>query len=372
MENRTFQLLGQYGKILQQRLFPRLEDGLGSLSDRHKQLVRVLGLVGMEAALPWRGRQVGRPPHDRVALARAFVAKAIFNLPTNRALIGWLKADVQLRRLCGWEWVSQVPDETVFSRAFAAFAASALPQRMHEALIRKTLKEKLIGHISRDATAIEARERVLKPAQEPAKKAQGPQPRKPRRQRGAPKSAEELTRIERQVTSMSLAEMLADLPRGCAVGVKTNSQGRKQTWRGYKLHLDVADGQIPISAILTAANVHDSQAAIPLAAMTAQRVTNLYDLMDPAYDCQHIAEYSRSLGHVPIIEKLERGKGVVPMLPHQAARYKERSSSERVNGRLKDEFGGRYVRVRGAIKVMAHLMFGVLVLTVDELLRLCT
>ena len=43
---------------------------------------------------------------------------------------------------------------------------------------------------------------------------------------------------------------------------------------------------------------------------------------------------------------------------------------ERVNARLKDEFGGRNVRVRGASKVMAHLMFGVLALTVDQILKL--
>jgi hypothetical protein len=43
---------------------------------------------------------------------------------------------------------------------------------------------------------------------------------------------------------------------------------------------------------------------------------------------------------------------------------------ERVNARLKDEFGGRTVRVRGAAKVMAHLMFGVLALTVDQILKL--
>ena len=43
---------------------------------------------------------------------------------------------------------------------------------------------------------------------------------------------------------------------------------------------------------------------------------------------------------------------------------------ERVNGRLKDEFGARFIRVRGAVKIMAHLMFGVLVLTVDQLMRL--
>ncbi len=34
------------------------------------------------------------------------------------------------------------------------------------------------------------------------------------------------------------------------------------------------------------------------------------------------------------------------------------------------EFGADKIRVRGAQKVMAHLMFSVLALTVDELLRL--
>jgi len=43
---------------------------------------------------------------------------------------------------------------------------------------------------------------------------------------------------------------------------------------------------------------------------------------------------------------------------------------ERVNGRLKDEFGGRHVRVRGHAKVLCHLMFGVVALTVDQLMRL--
>jgi hypothetical protein len=370
MENKTLQLIAQYGRILQQWLFPRLEEELGPLTDRHQQVVTVLGLADIEAAVASRGRQVGRPQHDRRAIARAFVAKAVYNLPTTRALIDRLKADRSLRRICGWERQSEVPDESVFSRAFAEFARTELPQRVHEALIVKTQKERLIGHISRDATAISARERPAKRAGKPQ-----PAPRKPgkpkqRRKRGEPKPPEQMTRIERQ-TSMTLAEMLADLPRQCAIGCKTNSHGRKETWRGYKLHLDVADGQIPVSCVLTAANLHDSQVAIPLATMTSQRVTSLYDLMDSAYDCKLIEGHSRSLGHVPIIDKLERGKGLVPMEPHEAARFDERTTIERVNGRLKDEFGGRSVRVRGAMKVMAHLMFGVLALTVDQILRLC-
>jgi len=47
----------------------------------------------------------------------------------------------------------------------------------------------------------------------------------------------------------------------------------------------------------------------------------------------------------------------------EAQRYNERSTVERVNGRLKDEFGAHAVRVRGHAKVMCHLMFGILALT---------
>ena len=43
-----------------------------------------------------------------------------------------------------------------------------------------------------------------------------------------------------------------------------------------------------------------------------------------------------------------------------------------VNGSLKDNFGGRYVRVRGHAKVFCHLMFGVLALAIDQLMRLIT
>ena len=107
--------------------------------------------------------------------------------------------------------------------------------------------------------------------------------------------------MERQ-SKMTLEEMLADLPGCCNVGTKKNSKGYLESWVGYKLHLDVVDGQIPVSCILTSASLHDSQAAIPMAELSASRVTNLYDLMDSAYDAQAIGEHSRRLGHVPIID----------------------------------------------------------------------
>ena len=51
------------------------------------------------------------------------------------------------------------------------------------------------------------------------------------------------------------------------------------------------------------------------------------------------------------------------------AHYKARSSAERVNSQLKDNHGGRTVRVRGAAKVLMHLVFGI-VMTAEALLRL--
>jgi hypothetical protein len=178
--------------------------------------------------------------------------------------------------------------------------------------------------------------------------------------------------------------MLKDLPCQCDIGNKTNSKGHNTYWRGYKLHLDVADGQLPVSALLTSASVHDSQVAIPLMTMTAQRVVHLYELMDSAYDAAEIHAHSRQLNHVPIIDphgrrgtkkpsqlsKIFPPKAMPELSPAERQRYRTRTMSERVNACLKEEFGATHLRVRGAAKVMAHLMFGVLALTVDQWLRL--
>ena len=53
-------------------------------------------------------------------------------------------------------------------------------------------------------------------------------------------------------------------------------------------------------------------------------------------------------------------------------RYNERTTVERTNAQLKDEFGGRNVRVKGNAKVMCHLIFGLLALTVNQLMRVIT
>ena len=366
---------------LQGELFPFLDATLGPLGVRHQQLVTVLGLANLEMFVGAAPAGPGRPRGDRACLARAFVAKAVFNFPTTALLIEMLACDPILRRLCGFMRRGEVPSEATFSRAFADFSCTALPTRLHAALIAHSHADRLVGHISRDSTAIVARERAQpKPAPSP----------KPARKNGRPRRGEvrpppEPRRVERQIT-MSIAAMLADLPQNCDVGTKRNARGHQESWTGYKLHIDSADGGIPISCILTAASVHDSQAAIPLATISAGRVTSLYDLMDSAYDVAEIRQHSQSLGHVPIIDTNPRksAEKKAEIVGRQAcrnrfgfqyaeqARYRERTSAERVNSALKDQHGGRTLRVKGAEKAMCHLMFGMLCLTALQLVRLVT
>ena len=72
-----------------------------------------------------------------MTMERAFVAKMVYGMPTTKALIDRLKSDQKLRRIGSWERKSAIPGEWTFSRAFAEFAESRLPERVHEALIHK-------------------------------------------------------------------------------------------------------------------------------------------------------------------------------------------------------------------------------------------
>jgi len=380
IESLHMKYISQSWTHIQATLFPFLREELGPLSEKHQQLITVLEFAHVEASIAYRGICAGAPPSDRRALARAFVAKAVYNISETSHLRDRLLCDKVLRRICGFDSIGEVPSKSTFSRAFAEFSESSLPSRIHETLIKKYHSEKLVGHISRDSTAIEAREKVCaeakkkareKKAAEKVKKAKG------KAKRGRPKKGEErppkeLKRLERQLT-MTLNEMVKDLPTGCDIGTKRNSKGHQESWKGYKLHIDTADGAIPISALLTSASVHDSQVSIPLATITAKRVTNCYDLMDSAYDSEIIREHCKSLNHVALIDFNRRGPSDTRKFsPHERERYKERSTAERVNARLKDEFGGRMIRVRGPQKIMAHLSFGLIALTVDQMMRLVT
>lgn len=375
----TLEGLSQTWLTIQGTLFPWLKEELGELTEKQQMLVSTLEVIRLENYLPSHRGLVGCPPADRVAIASAFVAKAVYNMGTTRILLDRLESDIGLRRLCGWEHKHDIPSESTFSRAFTEFSESRLPELIHETLVKENLGKRVVGHISRDSTAIHSRE---KPQAKPKKE----EDKKPKK-RGRPKKGEERrkekTRLQKQSEDMTLDEMLEELPKPCTVGTKKNSKGKKESWIGYKLHIDSADGGIPVSCLLSSASMHDSQAAIPLSEISASRVISCYDLMDAAYDAAEIKQQCEKLGHIAIIDTNPRRdvalkeelrneasrQRMIGQKDHTVTRYNERSTVERVNGRLKDEFGGRTVRVRGNTKVMCHLMFGIVALTVDQLMK---
>ena len=77
----------------QEELLPALTEILGPLSDRHRKLVTVLEFATPEALLPAESRRAGRPREDRAALARSFIAKAVWNMPTTRDLLDRVHAE---------------------------------------------------------------------------------------------------------------------------------------------------------------------------------------------------------------------------------------------------------------------------------------
>jgi hypothetical protein len=351
---------------VQRTLFPHLEACLAApLTAQEKRLVTILALVHRENSVPKSASRqwLGRPIKEREAIARSFVAKAVLGYPHTRSLLHALRTTATLRTRCGFATRREVPSASTFSRAFAEFATRGLATVVPDALVKEHLSPALIGHVSRDATAIEGREQPVK---------QVKQPKAPRKKGRPPKGVQqeppEPKRLDVQ-RRQAAQDAIALLPTACDRGVKKNAKGYTETWNGLKLHVDVHALGLPLRAILPSASVHESQVAIPLMKLTSGKVTSCSDLMDAAYDARQIWEQSRALGHVPIMDRTPRGGPVVPMAPHEAQRYNERTASERFNSRLKEACGGRNVMVRGAGKVMSHLMCGVVALFADPLLK---
>ena len=138
---------------LQRSLFPHLEDCWKTpLTAKERELVSILELLQVETYVPRcaSNQDMGRKLKERESIGRAFVAKAVYGYPFTRSLIEALKTTPTLRRICGFERVSDIPSESTFSRAFAEFAKSDLGERVHNTLVENCLKPELIGHVSRD------------------------------------------------------------------------------------------------------------------------------------------------------------------------------------------------------------------------------
>jgi len=91
--------LGNLWHSIQTWLFPMLEDELGELDEKHREFVAVCETCAPQAHMAtyrWVGN--GCPPKDRLALCKAFIAKAVWDFPTTRELIDAVR--LEMDRFC--------------------------------------------------------------------------------------------------------------------------------------------------------------------------------------------------------------------------------------------------------------------------------
>ena len=179
--------LSSYWCAFQEYLFPTIEADLGPLGERYQ------------------------PVHHRARVGAGGTTSALFSHPAL-ARKGSCGVGARLHRQGG------VPDFLGWpttGRCAACAAGSMRAPCQNTGAVGRSL--------SRDATAIEGRE---KPTAKPK------QPAKPKRKRGRPRKGEERpkepSRLQRQ-QQMTLVEMLDDLPHACDVGTKRNAKGSSRS-----------------------------------------------------------------------------------------------------------------------------------------------
>jgi len=99
---------------LEKSLFPQLQKNLGVLSSKEQKLIKILDFAEIEKNICTTSKT--NTPKDREQIARAFIAKSVYNMQTTRDLIDRLHVDRTLRVLCGWRYSNDIPSESKFSR----------------------------------------------------------------------------------------------------------------------------------------------------------------------------------------------------------------------------------------------------------------
>ena len=150
-------------------------------------------------------------------MANALIAKAVWNRATTKGLIDRIKARPSLRRICGWDCVSAVPNERMFSRPYATFALRELPANIHQAVVTQHMGSHLCGHISRDSTAIVGREKPLKKKSNP-KQAQ---------KRGRPRKGDVRKKKKRR-RARATGSILNEKPQGVAYVLRCRNPEERQ------------------------------------------------------------------------------------------------------------------------------------------------
>ena len=112
--------------------------------------------------------------------------------------------------------------------------------------------------------------------------------------------------------------------------------------------------------VITSANVHDNQLAIPMEKLTKQKVISCYSFMDSRYNAKIIDDFICSRERIPIIDlNNHNNKNRVLLDPVKQERYKIRTVIERSNFHIKDNLMQKALYVKSYTKVSFVLMTSV-------------
>ena len=125
-----FQKLSYHWGLVQGTLFPSLKakPELSEMTRMHQRLIALVEVVRVEKFIKSFEGCVGRPERDRCPIARAFIAKTLYNVGETKLFIEFLTNDSILRRICGWEnkrnipVLSQIPPRDEILLEFLSFS----------------------------------------------------------------------------------------------------------------------------------------------------------------------------------------------------------------------------------------------------------
>ncbi|MGJ0362315.1 transposase [Aliarcobacter cryaerophilus] len=224
---------------LNNSLFPALKEELRleELSHKEQKLISILDFAQIEKNITVVS--ITNTPKDREEIARAFIAKSVYNFQTTRDLIDRLHCDRVLRIVCGWRYKNDIPSESKFSRVFKELSEMQIAQKAHEQFVKEYLSDKTFFYNAIDSTKIPLRQKPVKIKKEKPKL----------KKRGRPKKGEirepiRPTILEQQQEMQSVEEKLTLVSTDCGVGIKQNSKGNREIWIGAKLHISAVDGDI--------------------------------------------------------------------------------------------------------------------------------
>jgi hypothetical protein len=348
-------------------LFPVIEEALeSSLTEKEQLFFDTLALCDVGrfmVPLHWGGN--GRKPHSRQRIFNFLVLKATLNFVTTKQALATVKASSRYRMMCGWERPSDVPDETVVSRANKQFAEMGLNDHVHEAIIKAHAATAKTEVIARDSVPVPVREKavvkVLEAKPEVAPKKRG------RPCKGEMRAPPLPSNLEIQA-GRTLDENLDAIPTDCDWAGKRNGQGVTEQWKGLKMHADVSSDGVPLACLFSSASVHDSQCDIPLTQLGMKRFKTCVLLKDAAYDAEAIRTFTGSVGMIEITDSNPRRGEKRLFTEAEQEVYKGRTGAERLFSHL-DSHGLNNVRVRGYAKTKLHVMFGVLIVTAYHLVQ---